>query len=155
MILHECGHMTALFIMKKRVLEVRLELFGAVIRPEPLNVREELLCTLAGPTVNLIVWMLSFRCVPFAACVSAALFAFNMLPIYPLDGGRVLFCLLEGRLQQDTLRRVVHIISLIVSLFVMLAAASVCVNEKNGIFIIFISALVLLRLGKAAEREGC
>jgi len=154
MLLHEFGHLFALFFMKKRVLEIRLDLFGAVIRAETLTRRQELLCTLSGPLVNLISAVFLFFCAKSAAYISTALFLFNMLPIYPLDGGRILCCILENRLHPTAAQRAVHIASLLVSLFIMLTVVSICAAARTGFYMIFFAALVLLRLGKAAELEG-
>ena len=65
--------------------------FGDVqIRTAPLPPGAEALCALAGPAANLLCAGLFLRILPEFAGVSLALGAFNLLPIFPLDGGRLL-----------------------------------------------------------------
>ena len=51
---------------------------------EPL---QELFCALAGPAAGAAVILL-WRIFPEAAAAAAVQTAFNLLPVYPLDGGR-------------------------------------------------------------------
>jgi Zn-dependent protease len=109
---HEFGHA---FVAKRLGLPVRdvtLFIFGGVARlvREPRRAREELLIALAGPAVSLLL-ALGFAGIwragsgmpePYVAlfgwlaAANAILGAFNLLPAFPMDGGRVVRALVWG-----------------------------------------------------------
>ena len=102
---HETGHLLALRLARAKVERVRLTAFGAEIQADTryLPYPQEILCTLAGPAVNLILAVLLARLAgnDLAAGVNLTLGVFNLLPILPLDGGRVVYGLLAERLDPD------------------------------------------------------
>lgn len=104
---HEAGHLLLLKILKVPVHQLRLGASGACLRTGTMSYRQELLVALAGPAVNLLLAVYFLHRAPMTALVNLALLLYNLLPFYPLDGGRFLRCLLrlllkEGRAAQVT-----------------------------------------------------
>lgn len=97
--LHEGGHLLACFGLGIEVRRLRLTLLGAVLDTDSRcgSGWEEVLVALAGPLLNLCT-------VPLAlsehrrllAGASLLLGAFNLLPMAPLDGSRILHGLLSA-----------------------------------------------------------
>lgn len=91
---HEVCHMIAISFLGGRVMEIRVGIGGAVMETELSGKARELLCALAGPVGS---FFLIFAChlFPKLAICGGIQGMFNLLPVYPLDGGRALRCGLE------------------------------------------------------------
>ena len=93
--LHEAGHLAMLLWLRQPVHSLCLGLQGAVLRTGPLRYRDELLAAAAGPAMNLALLLAFSRTLPRFALVNFCLLAYNLLPFYPLDGGRLLRAVLR------------------------------------------------------------
>lgn len=92
---HEAGHVLALRLGRAHITRVTLGLAGAELDyAGALTRREELLALAAGPAFGALwaLWGLGpgGGFLHRSGSVSAVLTAFNLLPVLPLDGGRIL-----------------------------------------------------------------
>lgn len=98
-LLHELGHARMGMAFGVPTRDVTLYPFGGVasMRLPVGDSRAELWIALAGPLVNVLLFALGLGMVwaevpaalPFAA-VNAGMAVFNLIPAYPMDGGRIL-----------------------------------------------------------------
>ncbi len=93
-VFHEICHWTAIFLCTGKSVPVRFFTFGARMPLPPMSRLQEALCALAGPLGGLCL-LLFARWLPRTAICAAFQSFYNLLPIYPMDGGRALDCLLS------------------------------------------------------------
>ena len=83
--LHELGHLAVLYTCKGRADSLTFSFYGLALKySSPVSVLREFFVIIAGPVVNLILYLF------FRDNINLILFAINIMPIYPLDGGRIL-----------------------------------------------------------------
>lgn len=114
-VLHELGHIAAAAAFGGRVERLSLTVVGAELRIDyraPLTYVRDSLVALAGPGANLLAGGLFLALNwDLAAALTLAVGAFNLLPILPLDGGRVVYGLIADRLDPDWAERLMTALS--------------------------------------------
>ena len=91
---HELCHYCALRLCGIPVFQVQISGSGAKMDTAPMTLRQEFFCALAGPLGGLFLLLFLWK-VPRLAICAGAQSLFNLLPLYPLDGGRALSCILR------------------------------------------------------------
>ena len=109
-VLHECGHLFAFWLLGEKRPRLSFHALGFTLTPRRmLSYRHEAAVSLCGPLVNLLTALCSlpFSSLSFFSALSAISFllAFvHLLPIIPLDGGRICFALSHARFGESGVR---------------------------------------------------
>ncbi len=176
-LLHELGHSLVAKAYGIPVKEITLWPFGGVAQlgAKPKNPKEELLISIAGPAVNVVLAVLFFvggflwlglsgleaamadigRSSPTTVTLLAlmlgsnvVLAVFNLLPALPMDGGRVLRALLSFRLGHSKATAIAANVARVISV-AMFAAAVVFGHVMLGI----IALVVFFGAGREAADQ--
>ena len=98
---HEAGHVTACIAMGGRVEVLTLSAVGAELKldyPSVISYGRENIVLLSGAAANLVLGAVSYFLGLYQmAYISVGLGVFNLLPITPLDGGRIFYNLICER----------------------------------------------------------
>lgn len=96
---HEVFHVAAVWLLGGRVHRIVIGPFGAKIHADGIHGYREALSALAGPLGSFLC-LLFIRRFPLFGLCALIQGTFNLLPIYPLDGGRALSCLWKSFLRK-------------------------------------------------------
>jgi len=165
-LLHEFGHAFAARAYGIRTPDITLLPIGGVARLErmPKNPIQELVVAIAGPAVNVVIalllWIVLAGQLNFEdlsefdqpgksllvqlLSVNVMLVLFNLIPAFPMDGGRMLRALLAMRLPHAKATLIAARIGQV------LAVVFVIAGFINNPFLIFIGAFIFM----AAQQEA-
>lgn len=152
MTVHELAHAAVLLLLGGRIESVRLSFAQVELRTGLLSDRTELWSTAAGPGINLLCGWLFRRWMPAFAAVSLLLALFNLLPVWPLDGGRVLRCALLARLPITQAEHISEIVSFAACAVLLLIGVFLTFFRKSGLWPLGTAAYLTVRLLMLARR---
>ena len=153
MALHELGHLLALRSYGVAVTGLSITALGCVLQTRPMSWRSEALCAAAGPGASLLAALILAQLQPKLALVSLALGLFNLLPLWPLDGGRILRSLLLRRYLPDTVQRIEMVVSGILGAVAAALALFAAGALHLGLWPAVLAAAILGRAGWARREE--
>ena len=144
---HELSHCVALRLCGKQIGMVFLDINGAKIHTEYLSNWQMVLCALAGPTGGCLLLPLA-NIFPQAAICMVFLSLYNLLPVYPLDGGRALYGLMRLILQEHICETVCQKLEMLVLLSMIFLCLFAVFVWKLGGMPLFAVVLFVLRIQK-------
>jgi len=124
--LHEYGHLFVAKWLGYKVDGVIYSFYGVGLKTNNVyKIKHDVIVSLAGPFVNLIMiiliinlwWIFPttyFFTYDFVIC-NIVVMIFNLFPIYPLDGGRVVVALLSQKYKIKTILKINNIICYVLS----------------------------------------
>ena len=153
-LLHEMGHSFMAGKLGYRLKEVVLYPFGAVVggNVEGLKRKDEILVAIAGPILSLSValffvalwWIFPdlYAFTDVVVSVNLSVGLVNLLPCYPLDGGRILLALLKIKLGEKKGILIAKILGVILSLL-LVALFVYSIFVKLNISLLFFALFIL------------
>ena len=141
---HEACHYVALRLCGNRIFGVHLTLSGALMETETLSRGKGFFCALAGPLGGLLLLLLA-RWLPRLAICGLFQSVYNLLPIFPLDGGRALRCAFDNTTAGE---RACLILEWCVLLLIGVFSIYAGIFLKLGLIPIIFAGILFFRSGK-------
>ncbi len=140
--LHEMGHILAYRICGIKMECIHILPFGLCAFPENslrASPKNEVFCAAAGPVTNLLFTAMllalpltaEWNEVRYLLYCNGALFAINILPILPLDGGRILYYILADRYDASVCETVCRRCAIVTLCLLLLPVVGTFVADKN------------------------
>ncbi len=142
--LHEVSHYLALKACGVGVLSCEIGPVGAVIETDSMKWWQEFLSTLAGPLGGSTLILVA-KYVPQAAVCALLHSVYNLLPLYPLDGGRLLRCIIGAILKPNTASRICKTVDWTVLTLILTAAAYFSLVRRMGLIWLAAAGILFIR----------
>ncbi len=146
-LLHELGHLSAIFLCHVPVSQIKLSAFGACISLEnaiTISYWKEFWIALSGPAVGFVVSAISVLCEQWVfAGLNFTLSMFNLLPIAPLDGGKMLRALFGSFFPIMVVDRVLFVVGLLVSVTIMAGCLVLSASAQCTISLVLFCAFLV------------
>ena len=145
-VLHELGHSLVARKLGYKLKSLCLMPYGAQLnlQSNALRCSDEILIALAGPIVNLVcggvglaLWWLFPLTYPYTEAFVMASFVmaiFNLLPLVPLDGSRVILALIGAKNKRRLGYKILSIINCVISIILFVLFVVSCFYEVNFTF---------------------
>ena len=126
-LLHECGHIFCAQRLGYTCEKISLMPYGAsaTCSTDGISARDEIKLALSGPAVNVFMavavaglwWFypVTYAYTDTVFAANAVMLVVNLLPAYPLDGGKATRCILSMLLPQKVARLTVRVLSVVVA----------------------------------------
>lgn len=168
--LHECGHLIAGLLLNLNPKRLEVNPFGLAVIFEEFGSRnntfewKKIIIALCGPLTNLIIMLVViYANLPIDAIskeiiiyANILIIAFNLLPIYPLDGGRIVKGILyiaKGSKFSNSVTNKIANIGAIMLTFAGSIAVYYFKNIAILIMLVYLWALVIKENKKYSLRE--
>ena len=141
---HEICHILAIRLCGGSIHDLKIGQRGASMGVAALCPWQELVCALAGPLGSFLLILTADLFPRLAVC---ALFhgVYNLLPIYPMDGGRALHCILTMLLGQRRAGTVGVWIKRILCVMLLIAGIYAFVVLQIGILPLVMAGFVICK----------
>lgn len=152
-IIHELGHFVVADKLEYKLNKIKLLPFGAVLSGDEYFIKDkdEFLIVIAGPLTSLFVtiffcalWWICPEIYQYTSTFAYSnfnIFLVNLLPIYPLDGGRILKLILSKFFEKEKALKLTKTISFVLTILMFLfyiLSAFYKINYSLGIFSVFL-----------------
>lgn len=147
--LHESGHYVIAKMLGYKLSKFALSPYGVSLSYYDIDIdkQDEFWIALAGPATNIVsitfmlgVWWMfpsSYFLLQSFVEISLVIALFNLLPAYPLDGGRIFVCLLQKVISEKRAQKITIIFNFILSIFFVCCFAVSCFFQVNPTLMLF------------------
>lgn len=134
-LLHEMTHAIIGILYGIKISNIEISMSGVSIRFKEMDITyfKKIIIYISGPLINILLAILAYFCHKekyiffiFSNCV---LFIFNIIPIYPLDGGKILYEILINKFYLNNL--IIERLFSVFQIILLFVLAYLCINYSN------------------------
>ena len=155
--IHELGHMLAGVLLKLKPKSLSLMPFGVSVNFETygykkLIEKKKILIAISGPLTNLIICIITYflninqNTKEIIVYSNILIAAFNLIPLYPLDGGRILKGIIRLKCEEMKTDTYVNIISNVLMIILTVIASIIILYLKNIAILFLIIYLWIIEI---------
>ena len=144
---HELFHYIALRLCKVSVVQITVGAFGVDIQTAEITTGQEILSALAGPLGSLMLLFL-LHIFPYVSLCALVQLLFNLIPTYPMDGGRVVRGVCSLILGENRGRALSKAIATFFLILLGFGSLWFSFHYKLGMIPVLLAALIILRTRK-------
>ena len=164
-VIHEMGHFIASEKYGYALNRITLMPYGAIIEGNALDIsfKDEIFIAIAGPLLNFMVavffiaiwWVfpITYAYTDLAVFANLSIFFINLLPCYPLDGGRVLLSILSLKLQRKKALKIVKFLGVLISTIGIILFIYSIFSQVNFSLLFFSLFILVGALSKSKDGE--
>ena len=139
-VVHEISHVLAVFITGGKIRKIYIGGRGVVMETHSMSAIREIICALAGPIGSFLLLAVAPR-FPRTAVCGIVHGLYNLLPLFPMDGGRVLWCMFFAFFRPPLAQKLLAWIQLVV--VAVISVGCMVLSLKVGMLPILFAILIL------------
>ena len=141
---HELCHFASIRLCGGNIQSLSLSAGGAAMKIPPMSPGREWFCAVAGPIGGFLLVLL-YRWFPRIALCAFAHSIFNLLPVYPLDGGRATRCALALVYSDKTAERICCVVEKLCLITLLAFGFYLSVVMELGLMPVAIVGMMIIR----------
>jgi len=153
-LVHELAHAAAVRLCSGQIYALQLGVSGAAMEIPPMSRPQELFCALAGPLGGLLLLPLA-KWLPRTAVCAAFHSLYNLLPVYPLDGGRAVRSICEMLFLEKTATYICDFLSCAVCVFLVVIGFCSVFVWRLGLIPAVAAVLTVFKIRANAAKFPC
>lgn len=151
-VIHEACHILVARLLGKRIACISINSDGAEILMDNMSCIEELIVAAAGPCSCIFALFLAQHFPRFAVC-SVVHSLYNLLPLYPSDGGRMIYSFAKLLFSANTAQKLYKAIEKLFWILIFFAAAVAIIFCHIGPLPVATGAILVIRQYK--RKNSC